>query len=113
MAEEHEIGLWRAENARRENRLSMPLKSLPRIFDSGMPRLFEIEQFLFDPIIPRDREALLPKIIGTGSSNGRAARIWDRGDMRGALETILRKGDRLAGAAPWNAWPWLVRPTIA
>jgi|GEM_PF-4288548 len=68
----------------------MSLKSLPGIFDFGMPRLFDIEPFLFDHMIPCDRKALLPK-------RARAARISAPGDMRSAPETILLKGDRLVG----------------
>jgi hypothetical protein len=36
----------------------MSLKKLLDFFDSDMLHLFEFERFLFDHVIPRDREAL-------------------------------------------------------
>jgi hypothetical protein len=39
-------------------RLEHVPKKLLDFFDKGMLQLFEIERFIFDHVIPRDREAL-------------------------------------------------------
>jgi hypothetical protein len=57
-----DLKLWNKIGAKSRHFLALPLEDAPKklldCFDEDMLQRFEFERFLFDPVIPRDWEAL-------------------------------------------------------